>query len=284
MAKKLIKKAAKPAPKTGVAKSTKAAKPAAKPIAKKAVAKKIVPKPLAKKVVAKKVAAKPVTKKAIAKPVAKKVAAKPAAKKVAAKKVAVKPAAKKTATKKVIAKPVAKKADTTKTEEAKEDKPATKKVEAAKVEEKKEVKPAAKKADADKAEEKEAPVKKADSKKDNAEGTEGKTFERKPRAPYQKGERTFSRSGGNFYRQGSRRRVCSFCANKVDEIDYIKLAAEINKGYDPHSKEDQRPRYITEKGRILPRRMSGVCVKHQRALATAVKRARIMGLLPFSAD
>ena len=181
-------------------------------------------------------------------------------------------------------KPVAKKADTTKTEEAKEVKPATKKVEAAKVEEKKEVKPAAKKADADKAEEKEAPVKKADSKKDNAEGTEGKTFERKPRAPYQKGERTFSRSGGNFYRQGSRRRVCSFCANKVDEIDYIKLAAEINKGYDPHSKEDQRPRYITEKGRILPRRMSGVCVKHQRALATAVKRARIMGLLPFSAD
>ncbi|HQC55087.1 MAG TPA: 30S ribosomal protein S18 [Clostridia bacterium] len=70
----------------------------------------------------------------------------------------------------------------------------------------------------------------------------------------------------------------------MDEIDYIKLAAEINKGYDPHSKEDQRPRYITEKGRILPRRMSGVCVKHQRALATAVKRARIMGLLPFSAD
>lgn len=190
-------------------------------------------------------------------------------------------------------KPVAKKADTTKTEEAKEVKPATKKVEAAKTEEKKEVKPAAKKADTDKAEdvkpaakaeEKEAPVKKADSKKDNVEGTEEKTFERKPRAPYQKGERTFSRSGGNFYRQGSRRRVCSFCANKVDEIDYIKLAAEINKGYDPHSKEDQRPRYITEKGRILPRRMSGVCVKHQRALATAVKRARIMGLLPFSAD
>lgn len=208
-------------------------------------------------------------------------------------------------------KPVAKKADTTKTEEAKDAKPAAKKVEAAKVEEKKEVKPAVKKADADKAEEvkpaakkadtskteeakeikpaakteeKEGPVKKADSKKDNAEGTEGKTFERKPRAPYQKGERTFSRSGGNFYRQGPRRRVCSFCANKVDEIDYIKLAAEINKGYDPHSKEDQRPRYITEKGRILPRRMSGVCVKHQRALATAVKRARIMGLLPFSAD
>jgi small subunit ribosomal protein S18 len=216
---------------------------------------------------------------------------------VAEEKKTVKPAAKKEEAvkteEKKETKPVAKKADTTKTEEVKEVKPATKKVEAAKTEEKKEVKPAAKKADTDKAEdvkpaakaeEKEAPVKKADSKKDNAEGTEEKTFERKPRAPYQKSERTFSRSGGNFYRQRSRRRVCSFCANKVDEIDYIKLAAEINKGYDPHSKEDQRPRYITEKGRILPRRMSGVCVKHQRALATAVKRARIMGLLPFSAD
>ncbi|MBR2484844.1 MAG: 30S ribosomal protein S18, partial [Clostridia bacterium] len=42
--------------------------------------------------------------------------------------------------------------------------------------------------------------------------------------------------------------------------------------------------FVTEKGKILPRRMSGVCAKHQRSLATAIKRARVMGLLPYSAD
>ena len=42
--------------------------------------------------------------------------------------------------------------------------------------------------------------------------------------------------------------------------------------------------YIDEKGKILPRRMSGVCAKHQRPLATAIKRARVMALLPYKAD
>lgn len=178
----------------------------------------------------------------------------------------------------------AKKAETKKDDATEEAKAVKKEAPAKKAETKKDETAEDEKAvDKKESGEKEFHARKPAPKKNEAGETETKSYERKPRAPYQKGERSFSR-GGNFYRQGSRRRVCPFCANKVDEIDYIKLAAEINKGYDPHSKEDQRPRYITEKGRILPRRMSGVCVKHQRALATAVKRARIMGLLPFSAD
>ncbi|MFA5449165.1 MAG: 30S ribosomal protein S18 [Clostridia bacterium] len=82
-----------------------------------------------------------------------------------------------------------------------------------------------------------------------------------------------------------RRKVCTFCVNKIDEIDYIALAKEIeksDKGYDKSG--EKRPRYITEKGKILPRRMSGACVKHQRSLAQAIKRARQMALLPFKGD
>lgn len=113
-------------------------------------------------------------------------------------------------------------------------------------------------------------------------------------------ERTFNKSGDKNYSSGgyqgnkergnssfkrpARRKVCSFCMNKVEEIDYIKLAQEINKSSDYSRDGERRPRYTSEKGRIIPRRMSGVCVKHQRALATAVKRARIMALLPFAKD
>lgn len=67
-----------------------------------------------------------------------------------------------------------------------------------------------------------------------------------------------------------RRKVCQFCVDKIDEIDYKDLA--------------KLRKFITEKGKILPRRMSGVCAKHQRILATAIKRARIMALLPFKGE
>ena len=67
-----------------------------------------------------------------------------------------------------------------------------------------------------------------------------------------------------------RRKVCQFCVDKATEIDY-KDSGKLKK-------------YITEKGKILPRRMSGVCAKHQRELATAVKRARQMALLPYVGD
>ena len=65
----------------------------------------------------------------------------------------------------------------------------------------------------------------------------------------------------------SRKKVCNFCVDKVAEIDY----KDTNK----------LKKYITEKGKIVPRRMSGVCAKHQRELAVAIKRAREMALLPY---
>ena len=67
-----------------------------------------------------------------------------------------------------------------------------------------------------------------------------------------------------------RRKVCAFCADKSKSIDYkdtMKLK-----------------RFLTERGKILPRRTSGVCAKHQRQLAMAIKRARMMALLPYSQD
>ena len=82
-----------------------------------------------------------------------------------------------------------------------------------------------------------------------------------------------------------KKKVCPFCVNKVDEIDYIALAKEMEKSSESSFKDgEKRTRFITEKGKILPRRMSGVCVKHQRALSQAIKRARFMALLPYKAD
>ena len=67
-----------------------------------------------------------------------------------------------------------------------------------------------------------------------------------------------------------RRKVCVFCADKVSYIDY-KDSAKLRK-------------FISERGKILPRRISGTCAVHQRELNTAIKRARNMALLPFVTD
>ena len=67
-----------------------------------------------------------------------------------------------------------------------------------------------------------------------------------------------------------RRKVCQFCVDKVEHIDYKDLA--------------RLRRFVTERGKILPRRMSGNCAKHQRQLSIAIKRARHVALLPYSAD
>ena len=67
-----------------------------------------------------------------------------------------------------------------------------------------------------------------------------------------------------------RRKVCQFCVDKIEHIDY-KDTARLRK-------------YVSERGKIMPRRMSGVCAKHQRELAIAIKRARIVALLPYVAD
>lgn len=66
----------------------------------------------------------------------------------------------------------------------------------------------------------------------------------------------------------ARRRVCAFCANKVKEIDYKDAGA--------------LRRYISDRGKIEPRRRTGTCARHQRVLAAAIKKARIISLLPFA--
>ncbi len=67
-----------------------------------------------------------------------------------------------------------------------------------------------------------------------------------------------------------KKKVCLFCVDKVDHIDY-KDTAKLR-------------RYVSERGKIVPRRISGNCAKHQRQLTTAIKRARQIALLPFVAE
>ncbi|HAI21425.1 MAG TPA: 30S ribosomal protein S18 [Clostridiales bacterium UBA8153] len=67
-----------------------------------------------------------------------------------------------------------------------------------------------------------------------------------------------------------KRRVCSFCVDKIPSIDY-KEGSKLR-------------RFITERGKILPRRISGNCAPHQRQVTLAIKRARIMALLPFTIE
>ena len=67
-----------------------------------------------------------------------------------------------------------------------------------------------------------------------------------------------------------RKKVCSLCVDKVEAIDYKDVA--------------KLRRFITERGKILPRRISGNCAKHQRQVTVAIKRARNIALLPFTAE
>jgi len=68
----------------------------------------------------------------------------------------------------------------------------------------------------------------------------------------------------------NQKKICAFCNDKVTDIDY-KDAVKLKK-------------YMTEKGKIIPRRATGVCAKHQRELTNAIKRARVMALLPYKND
>lgn len=67
-----------------------------------------------------------------------------------------------------------------------------------------------------------------------------------------------------------KKKVCGFCVDKVEAIDYKDVP--------------KLRRYTTERGKILPRRISGNCAKHQRQLTLAIKRARNIALLPFTAE
>ncbi len=68
----------------------------------------------------------------------------------------------------------------------------------------------------------------------------------------------------------SRKRVCAFCADKVTEIDYKDV--------------NRLKRFLSERGKIVPRRVTGTCARHQRQLTTAIKRARHLAFLPYVSD
>ncbi len=72
------------------------------------------------------------------------------------------------------------------------------------------------------------------------------------------------------FKKMPRKKVCAFCQEKVDEIDYKDV--------------NRLKKFVTEGGKIVPRRMSGTCAMHQRAVAKAIKRARIAALLPFKGE
>src|SRR4051794_18658342 len=80
------------------------------------------------------------------------------------------------------------------------------------------------------------------------------------------------KSGGDSPRRGffGRRRVCKFCAEKIDYINYkdVRLLAP----------------FLPERGKIQPRRISGTCALHQRKLQVAIKRARQLALIPYVTD
>ena len=71
-------------------------------------------------------------------------------------------------------------------------------------------------------------------------------------------------------RPRKRKKVCAFCVDKMESIDYKELA--------------KLRRYLSERGKILPRRTTGTCAAHQRQLTTAIKRARHIALLPYVAE
>ena len=76
--------------------------------------------------------------------------------------------------------------------------------------------------------------------------------------------------GGRQGGRKGRKKVCQFCVEKVESIDYKDVA--------------KLRRYTSERSKILPRRVTGTCAKHQRELTTAIKRARHLALLPYTSD
>lgn len=82
--------------------------------------------------------------------------------------------------------------------------------------------------------------------------------------------RTAQRSGQPSKYRRMRRKVCAFCVDKVEHLDY-KMANRLR-------------RFVSERGKILPRRTTGTCASHQRMLTHAIKRARQIALLPFVAE
>ncbi|MFD2169624.1 30S ribosomal protein S18 [Tumebacillus lipolyticus] len=78
------------------------------------------------------------------------------------------------------------------------------------------------------------------------------------------------RGGFNKKRRGKRRKVCNFCVDKVKVVDYKDV--------------NRLGRYVSERGKILPRRITGNCAAHQRAVTVAIKNSRIVALMPYTAE
>ena len=89
-------------------------------------------------------------------------------------------------------------------------------------------------------------------------------------APAEESARAERRPNPRMNNNRRRKKVCIFCEDKIDHIDY-KDTARLRK-------------FISERGKILPRRVSGACAKHQRQVTVAVKRARVVALLPYISD
>ena len=74
----------------------------------------------------------------------------------------------------------------------------------------------------------------------------------------------------NRKRRKRRPKVCHFCVDKIEHVDYKEI--------------EKLKKYITERGKIVPRRVTGTCAYHQRELTKAIKRARHIALLPYTSD
>ena len=87
----------------------------------------------------------------------------------------------------------------------------------------------------------------------------------------ERGERKFSGGGGGRRGgRGKRRKVCYFTVNKIKHIDYKDT--------------DTLKKFVSERGKILPRRVTGTSAKYQRMLTIAIKRSRVVALLPYTTD
>ena len=90
-----------------------------------------------------------------------------------------------------------------------------------------------------------------------------RAFQRKVKAQDKKKRKTRNKDNDRFFRK----KACQFCSDKAEKIDYKDIT--------------KLKKYITERGKILPCRITGTCAKHQRKLAIAIKRARYIALMPF---
>jgi len=92
--------------------------------------------------------------------------------------------------------------------------------------------------------------------------------ERRPSRPYGQGGPGGSRDAGGGRKFFRRKKVCKFCTEKIESVNYkdVRLLAQ----------------FVAESGKIVPRRLTGVCTPHQRRLSAAIKQARNIALLPFA--